>query len=137
MQVAGYCGNGVGNVYGDSDYGDGGDDCYPVYGDDDNVDGDDFDDVDGDYGEGVYVDEVNDGDVHGDDVVGDRSEVQSSTTEEEKKLIIESRAYDASQVRTEHKFLPNPNIISTVGALKMAPSRDNHPMPSNHTTVHL
>ena len=45
----------------------------------------------------------------GDDVVGDRSEVQSSTTEEEKKLIIESRAYDASQVNTEHK-LPNTNF---------------------------
>ena len=62
----------------DHNYGDGGDDYnHADYGDD----------VDGDYS---------------DDVDGDRSKVQPETTEDEKKLIIENRAYDASQV--DNKF---------------------------------
>ena len=48
-----------------------------------------------------YGDDCNHAD-YGDDVDGDRSKVQPETTEDEKKLIIENRAYDASQV--DNKF---------------------------------
>ena len=48
-----------------------------------------------------YGDDSNHAD-YGDDGDGDRSKVQSETTEDEKKLIIENRAYDASQVDNKH-----------------------------------
>ena len=71
------------------------------------VSGRDYDgDCDHNYGDGG--DDYNHAD-YGDDVDGDRSKVQPETTEDEKKLIIENRAYDASQV--DNKFWkPNTNI---------------------------
>ena len=66
------------------------------------VSGRDYDgDCDHNYGDGG--DDYNHAD-YGDDVDGDRSKVQPETTEDEKKLIIENRAYDASQVNTKNKY---------------------------------